>query len=133
MDRCTWCILATAILVLVARPVAGQHPSVPDSELAQGVGHWVASGVVFQSGRASHRFAIDVKRLGNELQASLPPELVLPGGTTYLLDRASAGVFRHIDAAGRVVEFSVRSPRTAVLVITGSWGDSRVTWQLTRG
>ena len=126
--------MATTILAFVALPASAQTLSVPDSELAQGVGHWVAYWVSFQSGEGpAPSFGVDVKRVGNQLQATLPPELALATGATYLLDRASAGVFRHTDAAGRVVEFSVRSSHGASLVVTGRGGDGRFTWQLTRG
>src|SRR5439155_20019936 len=65
-------------------------------------------------------------------QISVPPELALPGGRTYQLDRAAPGVFRHVEGAGRVVEFSLKSATSASLLITGSGGDGRRTWQLTR-
>jgi len=138
MDRRSWGTVATTILAFVALPASAQTLSVPDSELAQGTGHWVAYWVSFQvsfqSGEGpAPSFGVDVKRVGNQLQATLPPELALAAGTTYLLDRASAGVFRHTDAAGRVVEFSIRSSHGASLVVTGRGGDGRFTWQLTRG
>ena len=42
MDRRSWSTVATTILAFVALPASAQTLSVPDSELAQGTGHWVA-------------------------------------------------------------------------------------------
>jgi len=131
MSKPFWCV-AAACLTFGASSASGQRPAPADSELARSAGHWVASGVSFQSGRATHPFAVDVKPMEHRLQISVPPELALPGGRTYQLDRAAPGVFLHVDGAGRVVEFSPKSATSASLLITGSGGDGRVTWQLTR-
>jgi hypothetical protein len=73
-----------------------------------------------------------VKRADSRLHVTLPAELKLEGGPVYVLERTSSGVFRHADEAGRIVEFSVTASNRASLLITGSGGDGRVTWQLTR-
>jgi hypothetical protein len=124
--------LVLACLTCAAVSAAAQKRVSPDSDLARSVGHWVASGVSFQSGEATHPFAVEVERAGDRLQATLPVELKLPGGHVYQLARAGAGVFRHADGAGRIVEFTLTGQNRASLLITGSGGDGRVTWQLTR-
>ena len=126
-------VTAIAFLASATSPATAQHPSPADSGIAQSSGHWVASGVTFQSGRSAHPFAVDVRRIGNQIEARLPAELALSGGNTYLLSPVGHGVFRHVDAVGRVVEFALKSAHTATLVVTASGGDGRVTWQLTRG
>ena len=126
--------LLTAIVYLAfaTSHATAQRPSPADSGIAQSSGHWVASGITFQSGHSAHPFAVDVKRIGDQIEARLPPELAVPGGNTYLLSPVGHGVFRHVDAVGRVVEFALKSPHTASLVVTASGGNGRVTWQLTR-
>jgi hypothetical protein len=62
----------------------------------------------------------------------LPAELTLARGSVYVLARTGNGVFRHADEAGRIVEFSLTASNRAALLITGSGGDGRVTWQLSR-
>ena len=126
------CSLVVACLTCAAFSAAAQNRATPDSDFMRAVGHWVASGVSFQSGDATHPFAVDVERVGDQLQAALPVELELAGGHVYQLARAGAGVFRHVDGAGRVVEFTLTGQNRASLLITGSGGDGRVTWQLTR-
>ena len=121
-----------ACLTCAAVSAAAQNRVSPDSDLTRSVGHWVASGVSFQSGDARHPFAVEVQRVGDQVQATLPVELKLPGGQVYQLARAGAGVFRHVDGAGRVVELTLTGQNRASLLITGSGGDGRVTWQLTR-
>ena len=125
--------IVLASFVCGAYSAAAQNRAAADSDLARTAGHWVASGVTFQSGGAAHAFAVDVVRSGEQLQATLPTELKLAGGQTYLLSRAAPGVFRHVDDAGRIVEFTLTGPDRASLLVTGSGGDGRVTWQLTRG
>ncbi len=124
--------VALAWLACASHPASAQGRAAADSELDRNVGEWVASGVFFGSGAAVHPFALDVKRVGSQLQVTLPTELVLPGGQVYLLDRTGAGVFRHVDRSGRVVELSLESSPRASLLITGTGGEGRVTTQLTR-
>lgn len=126
------CGLMVACLTCAAVSAAAQKLVSPESDLTRSVGHWVASGVSFQSGDATHPFAVEVERVGDQLRATLPIELKLAGGHVYQLARAGAGVFRHVDGAGRVVEFTLTGQNRASLLITGSGGDGRVTWQLTR-
>jgi hypothetical protein len=126
------CGLVVACLTSPAGSAAAQNRVSPDSDLARSVGHWVASGVSFQSGDATHPFAVEVQRVGDQLQATLPVELKLAGGHVYQLARAGTGVFRHVDGAGRIVELTLTGQNRASLLITGSGGDGRVTWQLTR-
>jgi hypothetical protein len=121
-----------ACLTCAAVSAAAQNRVSPDSDLTGSVGHWVASGVSFQSGDATHPFAVEVQRVGEQLQATLPVELKLAGGHVYQLARAGTGVFRHVDGAGRIVELTLTGQNCASLLITGSGGDGRVTWQLTR-
>ena len=121
-----------ACLTCAAFPAAAQNRATADSDFIRSVGHWVASGVSFQSGDATHPFAVEVQRVGDKLQATLPVELKLAGGHVYQLARAGAGVFRHVDGAGRIVELTLTGQNRASLLITGSGGDGRVTWQLTR-
>jgi hypothetical protein len=126
------CGLVVACLTCAAGSAAAQNRVSPDSDLARSVGHWVASGVSFQSGDATHPFAVEVQRVGDQLQATLPVELKLAGGHVYQLARAGTGVFRHVDGVGRIVELTLTGQNRASLLITGSGGDGRVTWQLTR-
>jgi len=53
-------------------------------------------------------------------------------GQAYLLGPVGPGVFRHVDDAGRIVEFTLTGQDRASLLVTGSGGDGRVTWQLSR-
>ena len=124
--------IAVLLLPCAARLAAAQHSAAPDSEFAQVAGHWVAADVSFQSGNSAHPFAIDVKRVGDKIQVTLPAELKLEAGSVYVLARAGVGVFRHVDNAGRIVELSLTSPAHATLLITGGGGDGRITWQLRR-
>lgn len=124
--------MALAWLACAPRLAAAQSRAAADSELDRNAGQWAAAGVFFGSGSAAHQFAVDVKRVGNQLQVTLPTELVLAGGPVYLLDRIGAGVFRHVDRAGRVVELSIASSSRASLLIAGTGGEGRVTTQLTR-
>ena len=126
------CSLVLTSLLCGAYSVAAQNRAASDSDLTRSVGHWTASGVSFQSGGAAHPFAVEVQPAGDQLQATLPAELKLAGGQVYLLARAGTGVFRHVDDAGRIVEFTLTGPNRASLLVTGSGGDGRVTWQLTR-
>jgi len=121
-----------ACLTCAAVSAAAQNRVSPESDLTRSVGHWVASGVSFQSGDATHPFAVEVRRVGEQLEATLPVELKLAGGHVYQLARAGAGVFRHVDGDGRIVELTLTGQNRASLLITGSGGDGRVTWQLTR-
>jgi len=125
-------ILATAWLLCGVGPASAQSRAAGDSGLDRAIGHWVASGVSFQSGNAARPFAVDVKRTDGQLQITVPVELKLAGGQVYTLERTGPGVFRHVDAAGRIVELSLTAANRASLLITGSGGDGRVTWQLTR-
>ncbi len=125
-------ILVAAWLMCTVSSGSAQSRSASDSDLDRSIGHWVARGVSFQSGDTAHPFAIDVKRAASRLQITLPAELKLEGGPVYVLARTSRGVFRHADEAGRIVEFSVTAGNRASLLIAGSGGDGRVTWQLTR-
>ena len=121
-------LLLSSATILLAAP----HSAVPDSDLDQAIGHWVASGVSFQSGNRAHPFAIDIERVRNKIQVTLPPDIKLKGGLVCVLARTGAGVFRHVDAARRIVELSLPDASHATLLITGSDGDGRVTWQLGR-
>ena len=125
-------IFVAASLICTVSSGSAQSRAASDSDLDRSIGHWVATGVSFQSGNTAHPFAVDVKRADSRLQITLPAELGLEGGPVYVLARTSSGVFRHADEAGRIVEFSVTASNRASLVITGSGGDGRVTWQLTR-
>ena len=125
-------ILVAAWLICTVSSGSAQSRAASDSELDRSIGHWVATGVSFQSGNTAHPFAVDVKRADSRLQITLPAELKLEGGPVYVLARTRSGVFRHADEAGRIVEFSVTANNRASLLITGSGGDGRVTWQLTR-
>ena len=126
------CRIVAAGLLCTVRVAPAQNVAAPDSDLSRSVGHWVASGVSFQSRGRAHPFAVDVSRVGDRLRVTVPAELTLAGGKVYLLARAGGGVFRHVDDAGRRVEFSLTSRDHASLLVTGSAGDGRVTWQLTR-
>ena len=125
-------ILVAAWLICTVSSGSAQSRSAADSALDRSIGHWVAPGVSFQSGNTAHPFAVDLKRADSRLQITLPAELKLEGGPVYMLARTSSGVFRHADEAGRIVEFSVTASNSASLLMTGSGGDGRVTWQLTR-
>ena len=125
-------ILVAAGLIWTVSSGSAQSRSAADSDLDRSIGHWVATGVSFQSGNTAHPFAVDLKRAESRLQITLPAELKLARGPVYELARTSRGVFRHADEAGRIVEFSVTAGNRASLLITGSGGDGRVTWQLTR-
>ncbi len=125
-------ILVAAWLICTVSSGSAQSRAASDSDLDRSIGHWVATGVSFQSGSTAHPFAVDVKRADSRLQITLPAELKLEGGPVYMLARTSSGVFRHADEAGRIVEFSVTASNSASLLMTGSGGDGRVTWQLTR-
>ncbi len=125
-------ILVAAWLICTVSSGLAQSRAASDSDLDRSIGHWVATGVSFQSGNTAHPFAVDVKRADSRLQIALPAELKLEGGPVYMLARTSSGVFRHADEVGRIVEFSVTAGNRASLLITGSGGDGRVTWQLTR-
>ncbi|HEX4575394.1 MAG TPA: hypothetical protein VH158_09695 [Gemmatimonadales bacterium] len=126
------CGIVAAWLVCGAYPVSAQGRSAADSELSRSIGRWEASGVSFQSGGAVRRFSVEVERVGDQLQATVPAELKLAGGQVYRLDRVGAGVFRYVDSAGRVVEFALTGENRASFVVVGRGGDGRVTWQLTR-
>jgi len=125
-------IFVAASLICTVSSGSAQSRAASDSDLDRSIGHWVATGVSFQSGNTAHPFAVDVKRADSRLQIALPAELKLEGGPVYMLARTSSGVFRHADEVGRIVEFSVTAGNRASLLITGSGGDGRVTWQLTR-
>ena len=125
-------ILVAAGLTCTVSSGSAQSRSAADSDLDRSIGHWVAPGVSFQSGNTAHPFAVDLKRADSRLHITLPAELKLERGPVYELARTSRGVFRHADEAGRIVEFSVTAGNRASLLITGSGGDGRVTWQLTR-
>src|SRR5437667_11686794 len=125
-------LLAALWLICTVSSAAAQSPAAGDSDLDRSIGHWVATGVSFQSGNTAHPFAVDVKRADSRLQITLPAELKLERGPVYDLARTSRGVFRHADEAGRSVQFSLTAGDRASLLITGSGGDGRVTWQLTR-
>ena len=125
-------ILVAAGLIWTVSSGSAQSRSAADSDLDRSIGHWVATGVSFQSGNTAHPFAVDLKRADSRLHITLPAELKLERGPVYELARTSRGVFRHADEAGRIVEFSVTAGNHASLLITGSGGDGRVTWQLTR-
>ena len=125
-------ILALAWLISTVNSASAQGRTAADSDLARSIGHWVATGVSFQSGNAAHPFAVDVKRAEGQLQITLPAELKLDGGSVYLLARTGNGMFRHADEAGRIVEFSMTAVNRASLLITGTGGDGRITWQLSR-
>jgi len=125
-------LVTVAWLACTLHPASAQSPAAPDSELDRSAGTWVACGVFFGSGQAAHPFTVDVKRVGTQLQVTLPTELKLAGGQVYRLDRSGAGVFRHVDRSGRVVELSLESATRAALLITGAGGDGRITTQLTR-
>jgi hypothetical protein len=126
------CSIVVAGLMLGPYSAAAQSRAVADSDLTRSAGQWTASGVTFQSGGAAHPFAVEVKRVGDQLQATLPAELKLAGGQVYLLARAGRGLFRHVDDAGRVVEFTLTEQNRASFLVTGSGGDGRVMWQLKR-
>ena len=117
-----------AVCLMCMARVAGAQAAALD----QSLGHWVADGVTFQSGATAHPFAIDVRRVGDSIQVTVPSELKLTGGPVYILTRAGPKVFRHVDDTGRIVEFAGASATRATLLITGSGGDGRVTWQLHR-
>jgi len=126
------CGIVLGLLIWAAHSGAAQNRAAADPDLTRTSGHWTASGVTFQSGGAAHPFAVELKRVGDQLQATLPAELRLAGGQAYLLGRAGPGVFRHVDDAGRIVEFTLTGQDRASLLVTGSGGDGRVTWQLSR-
>jgi hypothetical protein len=128
----SYTILVAAWLICTVSPGSAQSRAASDSDLDRSIGHWVATGVSFQSGDQGHPFAVDVKRADSRLQITLPAELKLAGGSVYVLARTGNGVFRHADEAGRIVEFSLTASNRAALLITGSGGDGRVTWQLSR-
>ena len=123
-------IMIALCLTCAVGLASAQNAALSDSELNLTVGHWVASGVSFQSGSTAHPFAIDVKRVGDKIQVTVPSELKLAGGQVYILARAGDRIFRHIDDAGRIVELSLASTTRATLLVTGSGGDGRITWQL---
>ena len=126
------CGIVLGWLIGGAYSIAAQNPAATGSDFTRIIGHWTASGVSFQSGGAAQPFAVEVKREGDQLEASLPAELKLAGGLLYPLARAGPGVFRHVDDAGRIVEFTLTGENRASLLVTGSGGDGRVTWQLKR-
>jgi len=126
------CSLVLGWLTWAAPSAAAQNRTAADSDLTRTTGHWTASGVTFQSGGAAHPFAVELKRVGDQLRATLPTELNLAAGHVYLLGRVGPGVFRHVDDAGRIVEFTLTGQDRASLLVTGSGGDGRVTWQLSR-
>jgi hypothetical protein len=125
-------LVALAWLAWALPPVSAQSRAATDAELDRTAGTWVANGVFFGSSQAVHPFSVDVKRDRSQLRVTVPTELKLPAGQVYLLDRAGAGTFRHVDGSGRIVELSVASPTRASLLITGTGGDGRITTQLTR-
>src|SRR2546428_15836 len=102
MDARSRTILAAAWLICAVSPASAQSRAAGDSDLDRSIGHWVASGVSFQSGNATHHFAVDVKRADSQLEITLPAELKLAGGEVYALARTRRGVFRHVDSIGRV-------------------------------
>jgi len=126
------CSLVLGWLTWSAPSAAAQNRTAADSDLTRTTGHWTASGVTFQSGGAAHPFAVELKRVGDQLRATLPTELKLAGGHVYRLGRVGPGVFRHVDDAGRIVEVTLTGQDRASLLVTGSGGDGRVTWQLSR-
>jgi len=126
------CGIMLGWLIWGAHSAAAQNRTAADSDVTRTTGHWTASGVTFQSGGTAHPFAVELQRVGDQLQATLPPELKLAGGPVYLLGRAGPGVFRHVDDAGRIIQFTLAGPDRASLLVTGSRGDGRVTWQLSR-
>lgn len=127
----TWGIVL-GLVIGAAHSSAAQNRATADSDLTRSTGHWTAAGVTFQSGEAAHAFAVELKRVGDQLEATLPAELKLAGGQVYLLGRVGPGVFRHVDEAGRTIEFVLTGRDRASLLVTGSGGDGRVTWQLNR-
>ena len=126
------CGIVLGSLIWAAHSAAAQNRAAADSDLTRTTGHWTASGVTFQSDGAAHQFAVELKRVGDQIQATLPGELKLAGGQAYLLGRVGPGIFRHVDDAGRIVEFTLTGQDRASLLVTGSGGDGRVTWQLSR-
>lgn len=124
--------IVALLLPCAAGLAAAQHAAAPDSELDQAAGHWVAANVSFQSGNSAHPFAIDVQRVGDKIQLTVPSELNLAGGQVYILARSGDRIFRHVDDAGRIVELSLANATRAMLLVTGSGGDGRITWQLQR-
>jgi hypothetical protein len=126
------CGIVLGSLIWAAHSAAAQNRAAAEADLTRTTGHWTASGVTFQSGGAARPFAVELKRVGDQVQATLPAELKLAGGQVYLLGRVGPGVFRHVDDAGRIVEFTLTGQDRASLLVTGSGGDGRVTWQLSR-
>src|ERR1051325_1938900 len=93
--------IVTAGLLCTVRFAPAQNAAAPDSDVSRSVGHWVASGVSFQSRGTAHPFAVDVSRVGDRLRVTVPAELRLAGGEVYLLAPAGGGGFRHVDGRGR--------------------------------
>jgi len=122
----------TAVWLAWVGPASAQSRAATDSDFARSAGRWAAPGVSFQSGGTSHQFVVEAKRVGNLLEVTLPKELALPGGQVYQLVRTGRGVFQHVDAVGRIVQFTRQAANRATLLITGTWGSGRVTWQLAR-
>jgi hypothetical protein len=112
------------------RALGAQQRTRADTLLDRSIGSWVAPGVSFQSGKTVHPFVVDIHRDGNRFRMVLPAELALKGGREYVLTPAGGGAFRHVDAQGRIVALELE-PRPQ-LVITGTHGDGRVTFQLER-
>ncbi|HYL55646.1 MAG TPA: hypothetical protein VEU73_08740 [Gemmatimonadales bacterium] len=71
------CSIVLGWLAWAAPSAAAQNRAAGDSDLTRTTGHWTASGVTFQSGAAAHRFAVELKRVGDQLRATLPAELKL--------------------------------------------------------
>src|SRR6266702_3990863 len=84
-------ILVAAWLICTVSSGSAQSRSAADSDLDRSIGHWVATGVSFQSGNTAHPFAVDLKRADSRLQITLPAELKLEGGPVYELARTSCG------------------------------------------
>src|SRR5207249_10006712 len=91
-------LLAALWLICTVSSAAAQSPAAGDSDLDRSIGHWVASGVSFQSGNAARHFAVDVKRADSQLEITLPAEVKLAAGQVYALARTRRGVFRHVDS-----------------------------------
>ena len=91
-------ILAAAWFICAGSAASCQSPAAGVSDLDRSIGHWVASGVSFQSGNAARHFAVDVKRADSQLEITLPAEVKLAAGQVYALARTRRGVFRHVDS-----------------------------------
>src|SRR5207247_10128167 len=100
-------IFVAASLICTVSSGSAQSRAASDSELDRRIGHWMATGLSFESANTAHPFSVDVKRADSRLQIALPAELKLEGGPVYMLARTSSGVFRHADEVGRIVEVSV--------------------------